>query len=241
MSTLREQGWEVLPGLVAEQVASWRSTFATLGERRTPQLRQLTSRLEPHDRDRWGRILNPVVVTRDPALAPTLQGVLHHVLPSVVARFGPPALTQAVWVHSTRGTALHQDLHPIEADAPMLGVWIALEDIHADAGPFVVVPGSLSLNAEDSDVSEWRRAADEAARLQFQTLEDRAGRSGRQASELLTDVLGARGLRPEPVPLRAGDVLLWSGALIHGSETPKPGPRTRQSLLLHLVERRFAT
>jgi len=245
---LHAHGWVVLPGVFApDQVAALRAAFAdALLAVRTPLRRQLTSRDEAHRRDAWGRVRNPIVVhhlgERFPAVGEALTAVLSHpaLMDAIVAALGPPALTQATWVHSTDGTALHQDPHPLEPDAPLLGVWVALEDIAADAGPFVVVPGSLDLDPAAPDVVAWRHAARSAFNAQFQEGSDPTGQAGLQASRALQTLLDARGLPVEPVIPAAGDVILWRGDLVHGSHPPGPGPQTRQSLLLHLVERRFA-
>lgn len=245
---LRGDGWVVLPGLFSrERITSLRSIFsATLLPVDTPLRRQLTSRDEVHRRDAWGRVRNPIVVhhlgARFPAMGAALGEMIADpaLMEAVHEALGPPALTQATWVHSTDGTALHQDPHPFEPDAPMLGVWVALEDIRADAAPFVVVPGSLDLDPSDPAVKAWKDAALAASNAQFHAATDPTGQEGLRASEALQDLLAARGLEVQPVLPEAGDVILWRGDLVHGSIPPGPGPQTRQSLLLHLVERRFA-
>ena len=242
---LDEDGWAVCIGLVRDRVVAWRDGLAELLEVESPLLRQLTSRREPHAWDGYGRVLNPIVVHHGaastvPGVARTLREVLAHraLLEAVGAWLGPPALTQATWVHSTRGTALHCDPHPMEPGAPILGAWVALEDIQASAGPFVVVPGSLEL--EGGDVRAWRTAAERASAAQFRAKTDPSGRAGVEAARRLEQVLAARRLEARPITLSAGDVLLWRGDLVHGSQRPRPAGGTRQSLLLHFVERRFA-
>jgi len=192
-------------------------------------------------------VRNPLVLHTLPAdRFPGSTGALHELLSDtdlldlLGQALGPPALTQATWVHSTDGTALHHDPHPFEPGAPILGVWIALENITPGAGPFVVVPGSLDLDPAAPDVVAWRQAAARAAHAQFHARTDPTGAAGARAAERLSQVLHARDLHPEPLLPRAGDVLLWRGDLVHGSRAPDPGPQTRQSLLLHVVEQRFA-
>lgn len=238
--SLAEHGWEVHPGALRAQVTALREAYDTLIGVHEPLRRQLTSRDERHQTDAWGRILNPVVVHHLPDLAPSLRTVLHAIVPLVQATLGPAALTQAAWVHSTRGTALHTDPHPFEAGARLIGAWVALEDIHGNAGPFVVVPGSRDLDPSEPVVAAWLHAAARAAHAQFHTDQDPTGTLGLDAAALLDELLSRRHLAPEPVLLAAGDVLLWDGALVHGSLRPGPGPQTRRSLLLHFIERRFA-
>jgi len=167
----------------------------------------------------------------------TETALLDHVTEALGT---PPALVQSVWVESTFGTALHRDAHPVEAGAPMVGAWVALEDIAADAGPLVVVPGSRDVNPTDPDVAAWLIQARAANRGQFHTVVDPQGQDGLAASRALEALLTRRGLAPQPILPAAGDVILWASDLVHGSRPPGSGPQTRQSLLLHFVERRFA-
>lgn len=247
---VRDAGWahltEVVPAsLTAALRQAWDSEVRPHAG---PLLRQLTSRAEGHVLDDSGRICNPVVQhALDPDRFPKASRaharlfaeteLLAHVTEALGAS---PALVQSVWVESTFGTALHRDVHPVQTGAPMIGAWVALEDIAADAGPLVVVPGSRTLDPGDADVAAWLAQARAANRDQFHTVVDPTGQQGLAASRALQALLTRRGLTPEPLLPTAGDVIVWASDLVHGSRPPDPGPQTRQSLLLHFVERRFA-
>lgn len=249
VTPLHEQGWALVAGLLSrertERLAEvFRQELLGVTD---PLRRQLTSRDEVHRRDDWGRVRNPMVVhhlpaERHPAIAHALRDLLTDpdVLAVLHAAIGAPALTQATWVHSTDGTALHTDPHPLEPGARLIGVWLALEDIRPHAGPFVVVPGSLQLDPTAADVQHWRALAARAAHDQFHARTDPRGQAGLTASDALQQVLDRRGLTAVPLLPRAGDVILWRGDLVHGSHPPAPGVQTRQSLLLHIIEQRFA-
>jgi hypothetical protein len=205
-----------------------------------PLPRQLTSRHESHARYD-GRIVNPVVASQlaadqFPASAgafrallslPALWEMVRPVLPS-------PALVQIAWVESHEGTAWHQDYHPRIAGAPIWGLWIALEDVVTEAGPFRWIPGTHA----DDFASAWREQAWYASRAQRVDQTDPRGEAGAWLAATVDAELAASGREVAHLLPHAGDVFAWNGALIHGSLPPTPGTRrTRRSVLIHLIAR----
>lgn len=207
-----------------------------------PMLRQLSSRHEPHRLDAAGRVVNPIASPNQLAQFPrfrcTERRVMEHseLVPSVAAALGePPALLQSAYYESSEGTDPHVDFNPLDRGAPMLGVWIALEDIGPRAGRFFAFPGSHRL-PRDEDFRRFAELAWANYRAAFMHCEP-AG-AERQARQLWARIVETRELQPWSPALRAGDALIWDRAVVHGSHPPQPGGGTRHSLLLHFVELR---
>jgi hypothetical protein len=205
-----------------------------------PLLRQLTSRPE-HHAFAGGRIVNPILasalpVSDFPASAAAFDALLG--LPALwdLARawLEDPGLLQIAWVESTEGSAWHQDFHPILEGGRILGLWVALEDIAPEAGPFRVISGSHL----DDFAADWRALARAAARAQWVDGTDPRGEAGAWLAHEVDRALLAAGRHAEELLPAAGDVIVWDGRLIHGSRPPRAHTgRTRRSVLLHLVPR----
>lgn len=239
-----ERGWAWHRNLVdASDAADIGSDLMReLGAHEGPLLRVLTSRDEPHRRDASGRITNPVIHPGrlDSDLFPACHGVeqrLFDVGPVVAwaaELMGEPvALLQSGWWPSSVGTPWHRDTNPIDASAPMLGMWVALEDIVRDAGPFVVFDGSHRLSG--GEVGPLMTASDALYRRQYVDHEALDAHEVARVHAGLTAALAASGSGPVMALLRCGDAIVWDARAVHGSETPRPGPATRNSLLLHFV------
>jgi ectoine hydroxylase-related dioxygenase (phytanoyl-CoA dioxygenase family) len=156
-------------------------------------------------------------------LCDELLTVVEHLL-------GEPALLHlnlTGWVSTER--AWHQDtyLNPPEVGDRYLAVWIALEDIHADAGPFEYVPGShrwpvitreavfATLTPEQQRDPDWPRFTEGIVAPIFEEEAER------------------RGLVPAPFLGRRGDVLFWHPRLVHRGSFPLAPGRTRKALIAH--------
>lgn len=109
------------------------------------------------------------------------------------------------------GTKVHQDSWYLDTVPPggVVGVWIALEDISRDCGPFKVY-----------DHTQGRRV--EPTAYDFDALEQDAG--------FLRDYPESRCQR---LLLRKGDVILWDSFLFHGADLPTAPEQTRKSLTAH--------
>lgn len=112
-----------------------------------------------------------------------------------------------------RGQALHQDqfylqVHP----GTCLAAWLALDDCDEANGCMQLVPGSHTLPllcAVEADTNQS-----------------------------FTDVTVPlpEGMKPEPVQMKAGDVLFFNGQVIHGSYPNTTKDRFRRALIGHYVE-----
>ena len=138
------------------------------------------------------------------------------------------------WVSTQRNW--HQDdyLNPDFVNSWYAAVWIALDDVDPDAGPFEYIPGShtwpllrqdkvLSCMTEDEEF-----AADPAtgARLWPSTSE-------RFVVPAIEAELARLGARVEPFLGKKGDVLIWHGRLMHRGSRPRSPDLLRKALITH--------
>lgn len=112
----------------------------------------------------------------------------------------------------SRGQALHQDRHYIKCDADTsCAVWIAIDDCDEENGCLRVVPGSqilpiLDMVEADTSVSFKKAKVEVPA-----------------------------GMHEVPAILKAGDALIFSGNVIHGSLANVSENRFRRALITQYV------
>lgn len=138
------------------------------------------------------------------------------------------------WVSTERNW--HQDsyLNPPAVWSGYVAVWIAMDDIHMDSGPFQFVPGShrwdvlrreklFSMLPESVRSSaDWPTVTQgEVARV----CEEKISATGAEIVEYIP---------------RKGEVLVWHSNLVHRGSPPKDPEALRKSLILHYsaVQRR---
>lgn len=124
----------------------------------------------------------------------------------------------------------HQDdyLNPPEVNGHYLAVWIALDDIRPDSGPFEFVPRS----------HKWPVMRGEKVRAALEPHERDDPNWPRTAERFLDDVFereiekrGAKNLIWNDA--RKGDVLIWHSWLAHRGSKPKNPELLRKSLICH--------
>lgn len=141
-----------------------------------------------------------------------------------------------------------QDLHidalffctePIYA---MAGLWVALEDVHPDAGPLFYVRGSHRwpfLRGDDVlDTNPAFRQRCESYRAGKGSAEERAAFIPEMGVEWTrqTHAIAAReGIEKVPVTVQRGDALIWHALLGHGGLPRKDPSRSRHSVVYHYV------
>lgn len=99
----------------------------------------------------------------------------------------------------------------------MLATWIALEDVHPEAGPLEYFPGSHKI--------EPYRALDGSYNM---TLEQRP-----EFDKYIASELHQAALEQETFCAKKGDVFIWHAHLFHGGSEIKDKARTRKSLVTH--------
>ncbi len=159
-------------------------------------------------------------------LALYLQPEIHRY---VGLSFGsPPLATQSLFFEWGSQQALHRDPIHVQADHPadLLAAWIALEDISADSGPLMYVPGSHRLPYYQFEPGRY--VHDFA----------RDGEQGILAAQAWDEQhCRAAGLSAAPFLARRGEVLIWHHSLLHGGSVQMNPGRTRKSLVVHFTRR----
>jgi len=103
----------------------------------------------------------------------------------------------------------------------MCGVWLAMEDVSADAGPLFYLPGSHSWSIVTNAMIGRRGFGSEL---------DSAQAPFAKAWETLRDVNGATEL---PFLARKGQALIWAANLLHGGSKQNDPTLTRWSQVTH--------
>jgi phytanoyl-CoA hydroxylase len=129
----------------------------------------------------------------------------------------------------------HQDFPYVHSLRPaaLAGAWLALEDVHEDAGPLFYYTGShraIGLYTFDDG----------------SVLADGDGEHIRWYENYLESTCKELGLTPKTLLAKKGDVLIWHAALVHGGSSRINGSLTRRSFVCHyttksayLIDRRF--
>jgi hypothetical protein len=118
---------------------------------------------------------------------------------------------------------LHTDAVHFSSIPPrfMCGVWLALEDISADAGPLHLVPGSHQWPTIDNAMTGRRGhgVATDSAQLPYQDVWDA--------------LIAAKGASTKTFEAKKGQALIWCASLLHGG-SPQINPAlSRWSQVTH--------
>jgi len=155
------------------------------------------------------------------ALHPTLVSFVGHVLREPVVAMHTLTFMRPTEQH------LHQDsafVVPAEIPSHMMAAWLALEDVHPDAGPLGYYPGSHTIRKFDwGDPNAWGGGL---------FLSEEATKTPDDFALHLEQECERAGLSFETFIARKGDVLFWHGSLVHGG-TPAISERTRKSFVTH--------
>lgn len=168
-------------------------------------------RLDGRKQDAWKRSR----YIKEIALAPTVLEVLVQLygrdpIPFQTLNFMMPTRQN---VHSD---SQHFSSYP---HGLMCGVWIALEDIHEDAGPLVFYPGSHKLPF--LSIQSLGLPPREASLLEY---EDAVAR-----------MITHQGFGPARTlgTIKKGEAIIWASNLLHGGSVPRNPALTRMSQVTH--------
>lgn len=131
------------------------------------------------------------------------------------------------WVSTERGW--HQDdyLNPPFVNSWYAAVWMALDDIHPDSGPFEYVPGSHRWPLLRGDKVRARMPRQQAMHPSWPQVSESF------VVPAIDAEIKRRGAEMRRFIAERGDVLIWHGRLMHrGSNPNKPG-MLRKSLICH--------
>lgn len=160
------------------------------------------------------------------ALMSTLQHVIGYEMGLHLCLTG--------WVSTERD--FHQDtyLNPPNLWSHYAAVWIALEDIHPDSGPFQYVPGSHT----------WATLRQQKL-FSYLTTEQKSSPhwptfTQKEVARVCEEEIARRGAAVKTYLPKKGDVLIWHANLVHRGSEPKNRDLLRKSLICHYsaVEKR---
>jgi len=131
------------------------------------------------------------------------------------------------WRSTTRDW--HQDgyLNPDHVADHYAAVWVALDDIHPDAGPFEYVPGSHRM------IPPIRQKPMLRALGTDESNPDWPAESERILTPLFEELIAERELPVRQFIARKGDVLIWHARLLHRGSVPKDPERERRAVISH--------
>jgi ectoine hydroxylase-related dioxygenase (phytanoyl-CoA dioxygenase family) len=131
------------------------------------------------------------------------------------------------WISTERNW--HQDdyLNPPGVDGWYVTVWMALDDIHPNAGPFEYVPGS----------HKWDLVRRNKV-LKYLTPEEAKKNSWPKTSErfltrLFEEQVASKGVESKKFIAVKGDVLIWHSRLMHRGSNPVDKDLTRKTIITH--------
>lgn len=163
-------------------------------------------------------ILNPSLQAQAPRFAKSVKDILYSegVYKALHAVSGD-AIDFVCWqdmaFDRSTGTIDHLDSWYLDTEQPggVIGVWVALEDIFPESGPFFVCPGSHKLGP--------------ASKKQFPDHDQ-------FLSHIQTRIIDHE-LTRLPMCLSKGDILIWNSLLIHGAFAASSESFSRKSLTAH--------
>jgi Phytanoyl-CoA dioxygenase (PhyH) len=132
------------------------------------------------------------------------------------------------FIHGSQ-QAVHQDgihLTPFPQGF-MCGVWVALEDVHADSGPLVVYPGSHRLPRIYTQTVGTPKVRDDSKWGEFSAA----------YSPAVKKLIEQSGLEPFYYTPKVGSVLIWHENLAHGGSPRNNEEMTRKSIVSHYFAR----
>lgn len=165
---------------------------------------------------------------RHPALAALCcDGDLAQVLEQLIGEPAGVHLNLTGWRSTERNWHTDQYLNEPYVGAHYVAMWLALDDIADDAGPFEYLPGSHRWFAPISQ-AKIRRALDADG-----AGPDWPSRSERILTPLFEAALAERKATPVRHLAKRGDVLLWHSRLLHRGSVPVDPTRERRALIAH--------
>ncbi len=194
-------------------------------------IRRIDFRLDTNHFNAHGHLTNPILSIQDAPRwrfrgyrSSVLDLLTRSPLQGFLRSFFGPKIRLITFNHfeANPETAPHQDCYfwgELEVGR-VVGVWVALEDIDADAGRLYVVPGSHRI-----DLRPYARS------VGFTGQGFAAADPGYQ--KILVDFLRTGDLPWVAPCLRKGDVLFWDSRTVHGSLKTTDPRRSRSSLTAH--------
>ena len=193
------------------------ATYSAMAKRRT-----MLAGLDPERHRSPGYRISDIHGFSESALELALNSSVFRY---INALFGEPAVAfQTLYFEWGSQQTLHRDPMFVRTNPPsaLLASWLALEDIHDDAGPLMYVPGShrypwYEFVKGDVKMDKGRN-----------TNADRAAFEKKYRADMEKN-----GHSVEYLTCNKGDALIWHGSLLHGGSPHENFGRTRKSIVTH--------
>lgn len=161
---------------------------------------------------------------RDLVCHPALDAAMSVLFPEPMGVH----LNLSGWRSTTRNWHPDGYLNPDHVADWYVAAWVALDDIHPDAGPFQFVPGS----------HRWPETAIRQSRMLAALAPHERGpdwprHSERILTPLIEQLIADRDATVVDWLPKRGDVLLWHARLLHRGSTPVDVLRERRALIAH--------
>jgi phytanoyl-CoA hydroxylase len=191
--------------------------------------RQANARAEKHLKNEYGWIMNPILNLQSVSLFkyPRFRKLaVNNIFSSknlVLAykKFlnDDPKVVQSMFFEGNSETWEHQDTYYLDSEnlGKMIGSWIALEDIDADAGRFFICPKSHTLD------------------LGKQSSENNVADKHEVYIKNVVSEIKKRKMEIRAPKLNKGDVLFWNSWTIHGSLKSNSKTSSRRSITNHVI------
>lgn len=174
------------------------------------------------DQVRTGRMkVNDLYLTMDNVRELAIEERLANVLNACMG--APVALCNSLYFEKGSAQPPHVDaiyMTP-KTHGHLLASWVALEDVHTDAGPLEYYPGSHLIPQYKFSNGSYHFIPEEMS--QWHTYMDKQ--------------IAERGLEKTSFAARKGDVFIWHAHLLHGGGPINDGNLTRKSLVFHYFTR----
>lgn len=128
----------------------------------------------------------------------------------------------------------------VEPEQAMVGCWVALEDIHPDAGPLMYYPGShrWEFDRAEDVYRRFPELAREKQQLPPEQRDDFVSKVANHWSQMLREKIEQKGVQPTLALIEKGDCFIWHGNLVHGGSPRKNRNLSRRSMVTHLMGNR---
>jgi hypothetical protein len=155
-------------------------------------------------------------------------GPMHEVMQQIIGEPMGLHLNLTGWRSTTRNW--HQDgyLNPDSNKDHYIAVWIALDDIDVEAGPFQFIAGSHRMPwTVRNQLMRDALTPDEANSPMWPTYSERI------LTPIFESIIADQGLNVTTYLPSKGDVLLWHARLLHRGSSPVDPNLERKALIAH--------
>lgn len=155
-----------------------------------------------------------------------------------------PILLGSINFHVGTEQPAHQYLpfFYVKPQNSMVGIWLALEDIHPDSGPLFYYPGSHKfdmIRGEDI-VARHPEFAEQVELAKSGNLEEKEiNKLVSEMQKILpvfwNELIEEKNLKRKNLEIKKGQILVWHSKLLHGGSRISDPSKTRKSIVFHMI------